>query len=1076
MSVPARYLGRLLRVALITLLVLLMGLAAALWYVQRDPQGLLQSSLQDLQERTGLHITMESVDVALLPLPSLAVSNAVVQGAGLRFSVGYATLTPNFAKLLLGQFAPGHIMLLRPVLEGDLPLPLGDMDTLLTSFSVDRPKTAAASAALPLSNLPALFSLLEGCHLQVAQGHASIAGQDDSQLALNGLHCDLRLDEPARLAGLLGWQQLILKQQDRPWASLEELRLEGVADLLTPLQASQVRGQGRLRLLPWLHRLSLAANLHGGEAGWNLHTRLQGDLDKDGEMLPFALAGDWSCAADESQLRLANMALALGQDSGELHGKLWLPGSAEGFRLDGSLALHRASLTQWLGFARRLAPGLQLALDNLTSGRLDFRLDSKGLEVPRIEVTCCGARFQGHGGVASWDRPVVALDLTTQRVDLGLAIPEAVGKPPESPRFFHAALTPDGSSPLQPGEVGIGYDIRLQAKEVDYGPLRITNGAVRISPDPEIRKGFRDCRLTASGDFYDGKLDGSCVLGGSTEVTYAIRLRATGINGSPLARVIRVLPLRQGRYEASIDIKSQGRTLDRFLQKLSGNVIVQGKNGALGLPDDKEQLPFHGLEASLDLQTAAWSNGRLGLDGRWKVRLVNQQLSGNGELNGRLWFGADRDGKGPVLISGVPLQSTLELRPPLTGLTVPLSLRLAGRLGCQANAVALADAQASTAGMTVRGSVRFAAGKGGSGGQHAVRGSIRAQCPDIRASLQQLGLPAADLPQALRDAVWQSDFSCDSKGLELQKLDIALGGSRLVGSLKLLLQERPRLSFELDMDRCDIGHYLPDKEKQPSSPSPPAATHTTWDFPFLRDFDATGLLRIRLLQGWKFRLEDIRLPLKLEKGLLQCGPYGGRFYGATMRGQARIDFRTGLRFDNTLEVNDFDLAAASQDMNGTSALRGQGSIQSELRASLTGPGQMPRALDGHWGFNASKGSYQERDSNGRPKGSPTYFDVVAASGNIQGGVCRSGDLKLLGPELDVRGGGLADLNTRTLDCNLTVNMGSLKNIPVRLYGSLDAPKTSIGAGKLIFAAIGGMVHGFMDVLGGIFEGTWKLFR
>ena len=108
MSVPARYLGRLLRVALITLLVLLMGLAAALWYVQRDPQGLLQSSLQDLQERTGLHITMESVDVALLPLPSLAVSNAVVQGAGLRFSVGYATLTPNFAKLLLGQFAPGQ--------------------------------------------------------------------------------------------------------------------------------------------------------------------------------------------------------------------------------------------------------------------------------------------------------------------------------------------------------------------------------------------------------------------------------------------------------------------------------------------------------------------------------------------------------------------------------------------------------------------------------------------------------------------------------------------------------------------------------------------------------------------------------------------------------------------------------------------------------------------------------------------------------------------------------------------------------------------------------------------------------
>jgi len=71
---------------------------------------------------------------------------------------------------------------------------------------------------------------------------------------------------------------------------------------------------------------------------------------------------------------------------------------------------------------------------------------------------------------------------------------------------------------------------------------------------------------------------------------------------------------------------------------------------------------------------------------------------------------------------------------------------------------------------------------------------------------------------------------------------------------------------------------------------------------------------------------------------------------------------------------------------------------------------------------------------------------------------------------------MVDLNKRNLDCNLTVDMGRFKDIPVRLHGSLDKPETSIGAGTLIFAAIGGIVHGFMDVLGGILEGTWKMFR
>ena len=88
----------------------------------------------------------------------------------------------------------------------------------------------------------------------------------------------------------------------------------------------------------------------------------------------------------------------------------------------------------------------------------------------------------------------------------------------------------------------------------------------------------------------------------------------------------------------------------------------------------------------------------------------------------------------------------------------------------------------------------------------------------------------------------------------------------------------------------------------------------------------------------------------------------------------------------------------------------------------------------------------------------------------------SGDFSLQGPGLKVHGGGWIDLNKETLDCNFTVNMKNLPDFPLRLYGSLHDSKTSIGAGKLILNTIGGITSGFVDVLGGIVEGTWKLFR
>ena len=102
--------------------------------------------------------------------------------------------------------------------------------------------------------------------------------------------------------------------------------------------------------------------------------------------------------------------------------------------------------------------------------------------------------------------------------------------------------------------------------------------------------------------------------------------------------------------------------------------------------------------------------------------------------------------------------------------------------------------------------------------------------------------------------------------------------------------------------------------------------------------------------------------------------------------------------------------------------------------------------------------------------------MASASGTVVNGVAESKDLRIQGPTLTTTGSGSLNLVNRTIDCNFTVNMKGLPEFPLRVYGNVEKPKTSIGAGKLILNTITGITSGFVDILGGIVEGAWKIFR
>ena len=249
-----------------------------------------------------------------------------------------------------------------------------------------------------------------------------------------------------------------------------------------------------------------------------------------------------------------------------------------------------------------------------------------------------------------------------------------------------------------------------------------------------------------------------------------------------------------------------------------------------------------------------------------------------------------------------------------------------------------------------------------------------------------------------------------------------------------------------------------------------------WDFRFMRAFRAQGEMSVTRLTVMRFTVQNLRSRYKLENGRLTSDSITGQFYGAPIISKGTITFNKGLSFSNSLTINNFDLTEASNARGGSAALRGKGSVHSEIHASLTGPDQLPALLNGKWRVEVLNGSFQHRTPEGKLKGKPTPITASGASGSITNGVARSSDFYLKGSGLQVNGGGWIDFNSETLDCNFNVSMKNVPDFPLRLYGSLDNTKTSIGAGTLILNTLGDITKGFVDVLGGIVEGTWKLFR
>lgn len=1012
--------------------------------MQRAPARIADSYLSALSQKSGLKFQLGSIDVTLLPLPSIAVSDIEITGPDLHVSAAWLSLRPDFLRMLTGSFQPASITLLRPRITASAPIDLAS-SVQISDFLDKMPSSEQGGS---LKNF-----LRSNCKVDISQGHALINGANETAISVNGLRCVMELDGEGALRGLIRLGYLRSMRGQNLLLSLENFELTGHGDPLNLLEeANDVSLAGNIIIPGYISSSRIAIGFESSESGWIASTNISGHTALPGGETSFSLRGRTTKLADSRLVNFRAMEFHLGADSGRLDLTVALPAKDLGFKLSGKALLARLSLTQWLGFARNLNPGLQQALDNIVDASMDFSLDAKGLSVPRIDATCMGSRFTGHGSVADFRRPVVFLDLKSQLVNLGLALPESLGKAPPAPYFTHATLTPMPGKLLKKGETGIDYDIRLSAKKLLYGPLRIDDASLRVHPGKMDKNGLQDVLLTAKSNFYGGTVNGECILGAHQGPPIIITGKSQGVKAKLLSAALKLFPFDQGTFESSINVSSKGKDLKTFLAALRGTASASGQNAAFRHAP-KEIFSSVTLAATL---RSAFLRGEIpGFDGKWQGTLRSPEFNVAGSLDGQILMD-------DAAFNNLPGEVNVRFEKKLGIIPANAHLIAKGSWSARETKISLSNATFSLLDQKGRGHVKI------DGGKMAWEGQLEAETPNLETSIRKFGFDNIKIPAVFRKARFQTDFTGNAETLRLTSLRGSAGQSSFNGSVAWQTKNgKPFFYFALSVDNFELGAE--------GASQTPARKGVPINVSFLRDFNAAGQIDCKNLAIMGLRFTTMHIPLRLDAGKLAFGPATGRFYGSGLQARGTVEFANGINFSSVLAVHDFDLGAASRDRKVEGTLRGKASVEGHAQGRITASGQLPGALNGSWSFTVIDGSWQG-SKNGRPEGSPTRFDKAQGTGIIDRGILKSKNFSLKGSGLAVNGEGWINLVNDTLDCELNVNMRGLPEFPLHLYGTIKKTETSIGAGRMVANAIGGITSGMANVIGGIFKGALNIFR
>ncbi|MBQ7584623.1 MAG: hypothetical protein IJU40_00030 [Desulfovibrionaceae bacterium] len=1007
-----------LNILLAVFVLILIVLGGSLYWISQNKEWVKTKIVAGLEESLGQPCSLGKVDLWFDPWPILKVEEAKSEGELFSFSLKELIFKPAVTDLFLGRVIPSLIKVEKPKI-----------------WLKTWPKVAKGNNSS--------FKVPTGLVIELSAGDFLVGDAQNPSLEVQDLNCYLKSGFGQHVQGDLSLKKgSVLYEGERLFfkdcLALGDVVLDNFLN-----SNSKFDLKASIKNETWLKELNFSSSIGKSAGDFEARTKIKGNFLKDAQDLPFDLMSTASFDEDLGLINFKRTNISLGsRDSAKFTGSLALKTKS----LAGKLFLPRLSLTEWLGFARDLPPGLQISLDEILNAKLDFEIDPQGLAVKRVEATCQGSRFVGTGGVPSWKKPVVTLDMRAARVDLIKGIPEAGAILPKALDFGHGALTPEATS--SEGEYSVGYDIRLGADRVDYGPLILKEAQVVIHPAPKNAKNEEDILLDAKCKFYEGDFKGTLQIGGTKETTFNIKTSLKDVNAQGLGRAMPIIPVRKGKWQAQAQVVSQGTALNVFLRNLRGTLKVDCKQGELALPTASKNIAFTNLKARLDpLKMGTWSGSMLGLDGLWKLSLEPWGVNINAEAQGRISFGKER-GVAGIAMHNLPTKVSLKLDSKAL-VANPVSLQAKMHLTQQLipQVFRVQNLELEGPGLNFQGHAELSSGKEGV----AIFGKGGFKVEDWPQSVQTFAGNELTFGSEFKQLAGNLDFKLSEKALVLNEFKVGSNLGQFKGDLKIPLVKGgiPEVNLSLDFFDLDaqLGKFKFNKEG-PLDVSP------------LKTVALKGSLKVSDLIFKKIHLFKLDLPFIWQKGMIKFPNARCNLYGGDLLGSATLHLTNPLKLETSGKLQAANLTWVARDNIDKGRMEGLANAGGVFTAIFKSMADWPRCLSGTFNVRASKGKYQALNRNGKPQGSPTTFELLQASGKIKDGLITSQDIFLQGEDLKLKGRGELNLTKQTIDCKFDVDKRGMPHFPLYIEGPLAKTKTSIGAGQLILNAIGGLFFMF----------------
>ncbi|MEJ2220688.1 MAG: AsmA family protein [Desulfobacterales bacterium] len=321
-------------------------------------------------------------------------------------------------------------------------------------------------------------------------------------------------------------------------------------------------------------------------------------------------------------------------------------------------------------------------------------------------------------------------------------------------------------------------------------------------------------------------------------------------------------------------------------------------------------------------------------------------------------------------------------------------------------------------------------------------------------------------PKALEQVALKASLKGGQTKIAITDGIMKLDESTLKFSLTASDFSRPRLAFDLNLDRIDVDRYLPPKSDKPASADKPAEKIPI-DYDPLRKLILDGRIQIGQLVASRAKIENLLLQIKAQNGIFNLDPLKLNMYQGDVSGDGNFNVQTDTpKSSLNLNVKNVQAGPLLQDVLEKDILEGIANANIKLamagddapmiKKTLNGDGQV-RFNDGAiigidlagMVRNVKSAFGLEQKPSQRPR---TDFAELTAPFRIRKGLVHTPQTSLKSPLIRIIAAGDAHLVKETLDFRVEPKVvGTIKGqgdteqrsglmVPVLVTGTFSKPK------------------------------------